>query len=95
MHGTGDHRPQGRGRGDPGAGYVLRYHRLRRGVPDGSVGYGRADLTFGAQGEDTWDGAVLYLPSNSTGLGYGDPVFYGGGTFGLAVDMRLGSTLTP
>lgn len=58
-------------------------------------GYGRADLTFGAQGEDTWDGAVLYLPSNSTGLGYGDPVFYGGGTFGRAVDMRLGSTLTP
>ncbi|MFJ5560135.1 N-acetylmuramoyl-L-alanine amidase [Streptomyces sp. NPDC093250] len=58
-------------------------------------GYGRADLTFGADGEDTWDGAVVYLPSNGSGLGYGDTVFYGRGTFGLAADVRLGGTLTP
>ncbi|WP_030228769.1 FG-GAP-like repeat-containing protein [Streptomyces sp. NRRL WC-3626] len=58
-------------------------------------GYGRADLTFGADGEDTWDGAVLYLPSNGSGLGYGDTVFYGRGSFGLAADLRLGNTLTP
>ncbi|KES06759.1 alpha integrin [Streptomyces toyocaensis] len=58
-------------------------------------GYGRADLTFGAEGEDTWDGAVLYLPSNSSGLGYNSTVFYGRSAFGLATDVRLGQTLTP
>ncbi|MER7490678.1 FG-GAP-like repeat-containing protein [Streptomyces sp. NPDC126497] len=58
-------------------------------------GYGRADLTVGAEGEDTSDGVLLYVPSNSSGLGYGDSYAFGKGTLGLAADLRLGRTLTP
>ncbi|MGW2384479.1 N-acetylmuramoyl-L-alanine amidase [Streptomyces sp. NPDC001658] len=58
-------------------------------------GYGRADLTFGADGEDGTDGILLYLPSNSTGLGYGDSVIYSRSTLGTPTDGRLGQTLTP
>ncbi|MFI2505509.1 FG-GAP-like repeat-containing protein [Streptomyces sp. NPDC018972] len=58
-------------------------------------GYGRADLTVGADGEDTSDGVLLYLPSNGSGLGYGDSYAFGRGTLGLAADVRLGQTLTP
>ncbi|CAL9560150.1 hypothetical protein SUDANB176_04627 [Streptomyces sp. enrichment culture] len=58
-------------------------------------GYGRADLTFGADGEDTSDGVILYLPSNSTGLGYGDSYVFGKGALGTPTDGRLGQTLTP
>ena len=32
-------------------------------------GYGRADLLIGAEGEDAGNGTLLYVPSNSTGLG--------------------------
>ncbi|WLW52697.1 N-acetylmuramoyl-L-alanine amidase [Streptomyces sp. YU58] len=58
-------------------------------------GYGRADLTFGADGEDGTDGILLYLPSNSTGPGYGDSVIYSKTTLGTPTDGRLGQTLTP
>ncbi|GGP91747.1 FG-GAP-like repeat-containing protein [Streptomyces griseomycini] len=58
-------------------------------------GYGRADLTIGADGEDTSDGVVLYLPSSSTGLGYGGSYVFGKGTLGLSADVRLGQALTP
>lgn len=58
-------------------------------------GYGRADLTFGADGEDTSDGVILYLPNNSTGPGYGDSHVFGKGTLGTPTDGRLGRTLTP
>ncbi|WP_437034140.1 FG-GAP-like repeat-containing protein [Streptomyces sp. enrichment culture] len=58
-------------------------------------GYGRADLTFGADGEDTSDGVLLYLPSNGTGLGYGDSYVIGKGSLGTPTDGRLGRTLTP
>ncbi|MFE9772566.1 FG-GAP-like repeat-containing protein [Streptomyces sp. NPDC005931] len=58
-------------------------------------GYGRADLTFGAEGEDGTDGIAQYLPSNSTGLGYGDSRIYSKGTLGTPTDGRLGQTLTP
>ncbi|MFI1418409.1 FG-GAP-like repeat-containing protein [Streptomyces sp. NPDC020731] len=58
-------------------------------------GYGRADLTVGAEGEDTADGVLLYLPSNSSSLGYGDSYVFGKGTLGLAADVRIGQTLTP
>ncbi|MGV9843099.1 FG-GAP-like repeat-containing protein [Streptomyces fungicidicus] len=58
-------------------------------------GYGRADLTVGAEGEDTSDGVILYLPSNSSGLGYGDSYVFGKGTLGLASDLQLGRTLAP
>ncbi|PAZ16174.1 hypothetical protein CLM62_09740 [Streptomyces sp. SA15] len=58
-------------------------------------GYGRADLTFGADGEDGTDGILLHLPSNSTGLGYADSVIYSKTTLGTPTDGRLGQTLTP
>lgn len=58
-------------------------------------GYGRADLTFGADGEDGTDGILLHLPSNSTGLGYTDTVIYSKTTLGTPTDGRLGQTLTP
>ncbi|WP_461080036.1 FG-GAP-like repeat-containing protein [Streptomyces deserti] len=58
-------------------------------------GYGRADLTFGADGEDGTDGILLHLPSNSTGLGYSDAVIYSKTTLGTPTDGRLGQTLTP
>ncbi|MBT2675659.1 FG-GAP repeat protein [Streptomyces sp. ISL-14] len=58
-------------------------------------GYGRADLTFGAEGEDGTDGILLYLPSNSTGLGYSQAVIYSRTTLGTPTDAHLGQTLTP
>ncbi|MER6349069.1 FG-GAP-like repeat-containing protein [Streptomyces sp. NPDC001595] len=58
-------------------------------------GYGRADLTFGADGEDGTDGILLHLPSNSTGLGYSQAVIYSKTTLGTPTDARLGQTLTP
>ncbi|GGW89769.1 N-acetylmuramoyl-L-alanine amidase [Streptomyces lomondensis] len=58
-------------------------------------GYGRADLTFGAAGEDGTDGILLHLPSNSTGLGYADSVIFSKSTLGTPTDAQLGQTLTP
>ncbi|MES5816550.1 N-acetylmuramoyl-L-alanine amidase [Streptomyces sp. RG80] len=58
-------------------------------------GYGRADLTFGADNEDGGDGILLHLPSNSTGLGYADAVIYSKTTLATPTDARLGQTLTP
>ncbi len=58
-------------------------------------GYGRADLTFGAEGEDGTDGILLHLPSNSTGLGYSQAVIYSRTTLGTPTDAHLGQTLTP
>ncbi|WP_437071402.1 FG-GAP-like repeat-containing protein [Streptomyces sp. enrichment culture] len=58
-------------------------------------GYGRADLTFGAAGEDGGDGVLLHVPSNSTGLGWADSVIYSKSTLGTPTDAGLGRTLTP
>jgi hypothetical protein len=58
-------------------------------------GYGRADLTFGADNEDGGDGILLHLPSNSTGLGYADSLIYSKTTLATPTDARLGQTLTP
>ncbi|MDT9700009.1 FG-GAP-like repeat-containing protein [Streptomyces sp. P17] len=58
-------------------------------------GYGRADLTIGADGEDGTDGILLYIPSNSTGLGYGDSVIYSKSTLGTPTDGGLGQVLAP
>ncbi|MDO0935809.1 FG-GAP-like repeat-containing protein [Streptomyces sp. DG2A-72] len=58
-------------------------------------GYGRTDLTFGAQGEDAGNGVLTYVPSNSTGLGYSYTVMFGKGTLGLPTGARLGQTLAP
>ncbi|MFD3835080.1 N-acetylmuramoyl-L-alanine amidase [Streptomyces sp. NPDC058642] len=58
-------------------------------------GYGRADLTFGADNEDAGDGILLHLPSNSTGLGYGGAVIYSKTTLATPTDARLGQVLAP
>lgn len=58
-------------------------------------GFGRADLTIGAQGEDAGNGVLTYLPSNSTGLGYSYTVMFGKGTLGTPTGARLGQTLAP
>ncbi|MFI9826662.1 N-acetylmuramoyl-L-alanine amidase [Streptomyces sp. NPDC051913] len=58
-------------------------------------GYGRADLTFGADNEDGGDGILLHLPSNSTGLGYTEAAIYSKTTLATPTDARLGQTLTP
>ncbi|MFC8346265.1 N-acetylmuramoyl-L-alanine amidase [Streptomyces sp. NPDC057280] len=58
-------------------------------------GYGRADLTFGADDEDGGDGILLHLPSNSTGLGWSEATIYSKTTLSTPTDARLGQTLTP
>ncbi|WP_328873410.1 FG-GAP-like repeat-containing protein [Streptomyces sp. NBC_00287] len=58
-------------------------------------GYGRADLTIGADGEDGTDGILLHIPSNSTGLGYGDSLIYSKTTLGTPTDGGLGAVLAP
>ncbi|MFD7403969.1 FG-GAP-like repeat-containing protein [Streptomyces sp. NPDC059866] len=58
-------------------------------------GYGRADLTFGASGEDGGDGILMHLPSNSTGLGYTQTVIFSKSALGTPTDGMLGQTLTP
>ncbi|WP_234306542.1 FG-GAP-like repeat-containing protein [Streptomyces sp. NRRL F-2799] len=58
-------------------------------------GYGRADLMFGAEGEDGTDGTVLLVPSNSTGLGFSQAVYFNRATLGTPADAHLGQTLTP
>ncbi|WP_128379070.1 FG-GAP-like repeat-containing protein [Streptomyces cavernae] len=58
-------------------------------------GYGRADLTFGADGEDAGDGILAYVPSNSTGLGFSQTLLISKSTLGTPTGARLGQTLTP
>ncbi|MFE6520724.1 FG-GAP-like repeat-containing protein [Streptomyces sp. NPDC057794] len=58
-------------------------------------GYGPADLTIGADGEDGGDGILLHLPSNGTGLGYAGSVVFGRTALGTPSDARLGQNLTP
>jgi hypothetical protein len=58
-------------------------------------GYGRADLTFGVGGEDGGDGILMYLPSNSTGLGYSQTVVLSKSALGTPTDAALGTNLTP
>ncbi|MFF3344426.1 FG-GAP-like repeat-containing protein [Streptomyces sp. NPDC002779] len=58
-------------------------------------GYGRADLTVGANGEDGTDGVLLHIPSNSTGIGYGDSLIYSKTTLGTPTDGGLGQVLAP
>ncbi|MEU9476345.1 FG-GAP-like repeat-containing protein [Streptomyces sp. NPDC048191] len=58
-------------------------------------GYGRADLTFGVGGEDGGDGILMYLPSNSTGLGYSQTAILSKSALGTPTDAALGTSLTP
>jgi hypothetical protein len=58
-------------------------------------GYGRADLTVGVEGEDAGDGILMYLPSNSTGLGYTQTLVLSRSALGTPAGARLGQALTP
>ncbi|MDL2077287.1 FG-GAP-like repeat-containing protein [Streptomyces sp. GXMU-J15] len=58
-------------------------------------GYGRADLTVGAEGEDAFNGLLLHVPSNSGGLGIGDAVAYSRSVLGTPTGGRLGQVLAP
>ncbi|MFJ8197712.1 FG-GAP-like repeat-containing protein [Streptomyces sp. NPDC096152] len=58
-------------------------------------GYGRADLTFGVEGENSGDGILMYLPSNSSGLGYTQTAVLGRSALGTPAGARVGQTLTP
>ncbi|WP_225836190.1 FG-GAP-like repeat-containing protein [Streptomyces sp. NK08204] len=58
-------------------------------------GYGRADLVLGAAGEDSADGVLMYLPSNSTGLGYTQMTVLSKTTLGTPAGAGLGTNLTP
>ncbi|MFI6487466.1 FG-GAP-like repeat-containing protein [Streptomyces sp. NPDC050564] len=58
-------------------------------------GYGRTDLTLGTEGEDGGDGILLYVPSNSTGLGLTQAVIYSKSQLGTPTGAHLGQTLTP
>nr|WP_324612339.1 FG-GAP-like repeat-containing protein [Streptomyces sp. AS58] len=58
-------------------------------------GYGRTDLILGASGEDGTDGVLMYVPSNSTGLGYTRTVLLTKSVMGTPTDGMLGTTLTP
>ncbi|MFH8934551.1 FG-GAP-like repeat-containing protein [Streptomyces griseosporeus] len=59
------------------------------------TGGGRADLTFGASGEDAGDGVVMYLPSNSSGLGYSTMLVLSRSALGTPAGAHLGQQLTP
>jgi hypothetical protein len=58
-------------------------------------GYGRTDLTLGTEGEDGGDGILLYVPSNSTGLGLAQAVTYSKSQLGTPTGAHLGQLLTP
>ncbi|MFD8571584.1 N-acetylmuramoyl-L-alanine amidase [Streptomyces sp. NPDC059639] len=58
-------------------------------------GYGRADLVLGVAGEDTGNGTLLYVPSNSGGLGLSTAKYYGVTQVGSPAGARLGTNLAP
>ncbi|MHB9859576.1 FG-GAP-like repeat-containing protein [Streptomyces sp. YIM S03343] len=58
-------------------------------------GYGRADLVFGAEGEDSGDGVLMYTPSGGSGLGLAQTVALTRSALGLTAGKHLGQTLTP
>ncbi|MFI5677988.1 hypothetical protein [Streptomyces cellulosae] len=47
------------------------------------------------ENEDGGDGILMYLPSNSTGLGCSQTVILSKTTLGTPTDAHLGQTLTP
>ncbi|MFJ4711039.1 FG-GAP-like repeat-containing protein [Streptomyces sp. NPDC088785] len=58
-------------------------------------GYGRADLVVGVAGEDAGNGTLLYVPSNSGGLGLSTAAYYGVTQIGSPAGARLGTNLAP
>ncbi|NEB81535.1 hypothetical protein G3I40_40945 [Streptomyces sp. SID14478] len=58
-------------------------------------GYGRADLVIGSAGEDTNNGTLMYVPSNSSGLGLTSTKTFNNATLGTPNGARLGVNLAP
>ncbi|MEU6663661.1 FG-GAP-like repeat-containing protein [Streptomyces sp. NPDC046821] len=58
-------------------------------------GYGRADLVIGAMGEDSGNGTLLYVPSNSTGIGLATSKYVGLTQLGTPKGAEVGTTLAP
>ena len=50
---------------------------------------------IGVAGEDAGNGTLLYVPSNSTGLGLSTSKYYGLTQLGTATGNHLGTTLAP
>ncbi|OAH13180.1 FG-GAP repeat protein [Streptomyces jeddahensis] len=58
-------------------------------------GYGRADLTFGVEGENAYEGTLLYVPSGSSGISTSQAYYIGRDKLGTPTGAYLGQTLTP
>ncbi|MFD6417704.1 N-acetylmuramoyl-L-alanine amidase [Streptomyces sp. NPDC060194] len=58
-------------------------------------GWGRADLTVGAEGEDTGSGVLLHLPAGGAGIDPGAGFHLTRTLLGTASGVRLGYGLTP
>jgi hypothetical protein len=58
-------------------------------------GYGRADLVIGTAGEDTGNGTLMYVPSNSSGPGLTSTKTFNNTTVGTPAGARLGTNLAP
>ncbi|MGY0492212.1 N-acetylmuramoyl-L-alanine amidase [Streptomyces sp. WG-D5] len=58
-------------------------------------GYGRADLVIGSAGENSGEGMLTYVPSNSGGLGLSSTENFTKTTLGTPATARLGTNLGP
>ncbi|MET9493257.1 N-acetylmuramoyl-L-alanine amidase [Streptomyces sp. NPDC006552] len=58
-------------------------------------GFGRADLVIGTAGEDAGNGTLMYVPSNSSGLGLTSTTTFNNATLGTPAAARLGTNLAP
>ncbi|MGP4044968.1 FG-GAP-like repeat-containing protein [Streptomyces sp. 2A115] len=58
-------------------------------------GHGRAHLLIGAEGEDTGNGTLLYLPSTATGVAVAKSAYYGVTQLGTPTRAGLGQFLAP
>ncbi|MFI7384524.1 FG-GAP-like repeat-containing protein [Streptomyces sp. NPDC049813] len=58
-------------------------------------GFGRADLVIGTAGENASDGALMYVPSNSSGLGLTSATTFDKAALGTPAGARLGTNLAP
>ncbi|WP_425830341.1 N-acetylmuramoyl-L-alanine amidase [Streptomyces fractus] len=58
-------------------------------------GYGRTDLVIGSAGENTGEGMLTYVPSNSSGLGLSSTENLTKTTLGTPATARLGTNLAP
>ncbi|MGW5198063.1 hypothetical protein [Streptomyces spiralis] len=58
-------------------------------------GHERAGLAFGADGEDTGDGLLLYTPDRIIGFGLADTIAPHTVALGTPTGAHLGHTLTP